>query len=200
MADARRRIWAKNLEPSELDIKIAQALIDIESTAPDLKTDMGDLQIASTKEIETTGDKNALVIFIPYIFHKKAQRSQSRLIRELEKKFSKYHVIFITQRTILPTNYVRYQKRGNSFRPRSRTLTAVHNAILKDIAFPAGITGKRIRYRLDGSKLLKVILDPKEAKDTVDYKINTLAAVYSKLTNKSVQFQIPIVNEAETSA
>ena len=38
----------------------------------------------------------------------------------------------------------------------SRTLTAVHDAILEDLVYPAEIVGKRIRVKLDGSRLIKV--------------------------------------------
>jgi len=38
----------------------------------------------------------------------------------------------------------------------SRTLTAVHDAILEDLVFPSEIVGKRIRVKLDGSRLIKV--------------------------------------------
>lgn len=34
----------------------------------------------------------------------------------------------------------------------------MHDAILDDLVYPTEIVGKRIRYRLDGSKILKVRL------------------------------------------
>lgn len=38
----------------------------------------------------------------------------------------------------------------------SRTLTAVHNALLDDVVYPAEVVGKRTRIRMDGSQLIKV--------------------------------------------
>ena len=76
-------------------------------------------------------------------------------MRELEKKFSGKHVVFIAQRRILPKP-TRKANKLKQKRPRSRTLMAVHNAILDDLVYPAEIVGKRIRIRLDGSRLFKV--------------------------------------------
>lgn len=77
-----------------------------------------------------------------------------RLTRELEKKFSDRHVVFIAQRRILrkPTRSSRVGQK----RPRTRTLTSVHEKILEDLVFPTDIVGKRTRIAVDGSKLLKV--------------------------------------------
>lgn len=78
----------------------------------------------------------------------------TRLTRELEKKFSDRHVVFVAQRRILrkPSRTSRVQQK----RPRSRTLTNVHEKILEDLVFPTEIVGKRTRVAVDGTKLLKV--------------------------------------------
>jgi small subunit ribosomal protein S7e len=127
--------------------------------------------------------KKAIVIFVPFRKHKNFKKIQDRLIKELEKKFSGQHVTFIAQRTILSKNYKRTTK--GQLRPRSRTLTAVHEAILEDIVYPTALVGKRWRYTVDGQTSLKVFLDPKDVKE-VDYKLKTFEKVYTKLTNKAV--------------
>merc|ERR1712083_64173 len=69
------------------------------------------------------------------------QKIQTRLVRELEKKFSGKHVVFIAQRRILPKP-TRKTNKLKQKRPRSRTLQAVHTAILDDLVYPAEIVGK----------------------------------------------------------
>merc|ERR1712060_938558 len=128
----------------------------------------------------------ALIIHFPFRVWKSVQKIQGRLIRELEKKFSKKHVILIANRTILDKNF---RRKGLKVRPRSRTLTSVHESILEDIVGPTEIVGKRTRIGVDGSKLLKVQLDSKDKdKENVEAKLETFAAVYKKLTNKETSF------------
>jgi hypothetical protein len=88
-----------------------------------------------------------------------ASRSSSRLCshRCPNSSLQSLHagVIIIAERRI-QRKESRNSRQHSQKRPVSRTLTAVHEAILDDIVFPTEIVGKRTRVRLDGSKLLKV--------------------------------------------
>eukprot|EP00928_Gymnodinium_smaydae_P048830 TRINITY_DN326_c0_g1_i1.p2 TRINITY_DN326_c0_g1~~TRINITY_DN326_c0_g1_i1.p2 ORF type:complete len:193 (+),score=65.83 TRINITY_DN326_c0_g1_i1:64-642(+) len=192
MLNARKKILKeKGVAPTELEEEVAKALFDIEvSPSSDLRADLKDVQIASAKEVEAKNSK-AVVVHFPYRAWKVVQKIQGRLIRELEKKFSKRHVVLVANRTILDKNY---RRRGLKVRPRTRTLTGVHEAVLEDVVGPTEIVGKRTRIGVDGSKLLKIFLDPRDKdKDTVDAKLSTFAAVYKSLTNKEAAFQFPEV-------
>ncbi|KAJ2503757.1 ribosomal protein S7A, partial [Coemansia sp. RSA 2049] len=52
------------------------------------------------------------------------------------------------------------------------------------------ITGKRTRVKVDGSKVIKVFLDSKDA-TSLEYKLDTFSAVYKRLTSKDVVFEFP---------
>jgi small subunit ribosomal protein S7e len=54
------------------------------------------------------------------------------------------------------------------------------------------IFGKRLRVQTDGTKILKVLLDPNAATQ-LEYKLDAFATVYKKLTNKDAVFEFPVV-------
>ncbi len=112
-------------EPDAFEKTVAQELHNLQMSTPELTADMRDLYITSAKEFEMAGAKKSIVIFVPYRLLRSFHKIQPRLIRELEKKFSGTHIVIIGQRTILGKSYTRSTK-TKGVRPRSRTLTAVH--------------------------------------------------------------------------
>mmetsp|Transcript_16998 Transcript_16998/g.23333 ORF Transcript_16998/g.23333 Transcript_16998/m.23333 type:complete len:188 (-) Transcript_16998:250-813(-) len=173
-------------EPDELEASVAQELLNLEMTSTELKGALRDLYITAAKEVDCGGGRKAIIIYVPYKLLKAFNKIQQRLVRELEKKFSGKHVIIVKQRTILGKSYTRSNKTSGP-RPRSRTLTAVQDAILEDIVYPTEIVGKRTRCKVDGRRIVKVYLDSKDQAN-VEGRTDTFAAVYSKLTNKQVSF------------
>ena len=185
-------VKANGATPDEFELSVAQEFANLEASASELKADLHELNISAAKELEIDGGRKAIIIFVPFRQLKDFHKIQPRLVRELEKKFSGRHVVIVAQRTILPQTINRSSNQKGP-RPRSRTLTAVHEAVLEDIVYPTEIVGKRIRYRVDGSKILKVFLDPKDLVN-VETKLDTFAKVYKSLTNKEVVFEFPVEN------
>jgi len=171
--------------PTSLEHDVAKALHEIETgNTSDIKAEMQHVKIGAVKEVDVSSTKAAIIIFVPFRSWATVQRIQTRLTRELEKKFQKKHVVFVAQRTMLNLDH---KRKGVAVRPFSRTLTRVYEAMLEDIVGSTDIVGKRVRVGVDGSKLLKIYLDPKD-RDQCEDKLKTYAAVYKKLTNRETVF------------
>jgi len=175
-------------EPTKLESKICQLLVDLEASSKDLKPHLRDLGIVSAREIQVNPTKKATVVFVPYRQHKKWQKLQDRLVRELEKKFQNQDVLFVAQRKVMKLCHI--NPKVSVPRPRTQTISAVHKAILEDVVFPTKVVGKRTRFRVGGKRMLKVYLDPKDSKD-IESRIPTYEKVYWKLTKKNVKFLFP---------
>nr|XP_030739767.1 40S ribosomal protein S7-like [Globicephala melas] len=165
------------------ELGISQALLQLEMN-PDLKAQLWELNITAAKEIAVGGGRRAIIIFVPVPQRKSFQKLQVQLVRELEKKFSRKHVVFIAQRRILPKPTRKSHTKNKQKHPRSRILTAVHDAILEDLAFPSETVGKRV----DGSRLMKVHVDEAQ-QNGVEHEVETFSGVYKKLTGKDDNFE-----------
>jgi len=183
----RKKIVPPKEHPSPIEDQVAQALFDLEVGTYEHKAELTELNFISAREVEIGKGKSAIITFVPFRQLKNYHRIQQSLLRELEKKFSGKHVLIIAQRRILrrPTKkeHKKHQKR-----PMSRTLTAVHDAILEDLVHPTEITARRTRVRLDGTKLHKVYLDKKD-QNNVEAKLDTFSSVYKRLTGKDAVFE-----------
>merc|ERR1712227_861109 len=175
-------------QPDELEKLIGEALLELEVNS-DLKTQLRELYIAGAREVDIGDKRKCIIIFVPVPLLRQFQKIQVRLVRELGKKFSGKHVVVVAQRKILPKPS-RKSRNQKQVRPRSRTLTAVHCNILDDLVYPSEIVGKRIRIKLDGTRLTRVHLD-KSQQTNMEHKIDTFSAVYKKLTGKDVVFEFP---------
>ena len=153
--DPRAKISTKKgSAATALELDVAKALLDIEASPTcDYKGDLKDVTIYSAQEVEVKAGRKCIIVHIPARVWKSVQKVQGRLIQELEKKFSKKHVVLVAQRTILDTNY---KRKGIKVRPRTRTLTSVQEAILDDIVAPVDIAGKRTKFTTDNQTVLKV--------------------------------------------
>ena len=147
--------------PTELELQVAQAFSELENSSPELKAELRPLQFKSIREIDVASGKKALAIFVPVPSLAAYHKVQTKLTRELEKKFPDRHVVFLAERRILPKPSRR--SRQTQKRPRSRTLTAVHDKVLED--------SKDVQQ--------------------VDYKLESFQAVYNKLSGKQIVFEIP---------
>ena len=180
MINTRKKILKeKGAAPTSLEEEVAKALFDIEvSPSCDFKAELREIYISNATEIEVGKGGAAVIVHIPFRAWKFAKKIQARLIKELEKKFSRKHVILVANRTILDKDF---RRKGMKVRPRSRTLTAVHEAILEDVVGPTEIVGKRTRIGVDGSKTMKILLDPRDK----DWRFGTLVEVKLKVKPSS---------------
>jgi len=112
------------------------------------------------------------------------RKVSSKVIDHLEAKF-RMPVVIIANRTIISTRAIMH---ASQKRPRSRTLKAVHRAILDDIVAPSGVTGRQIRCTVEGRQLEKVFLDPLD-RELMEPRLASLTHAYAALTTHTVAFE-----------
>jgi small subunit ribosomal protein S7e len=173
---------------SELNAHFAKIVVDEEKNAAlkDLKT----LQIVAAKEVDVGGGRKACLIYVPPPQLAKYRPLQKTLVEMLEKKMSSTHsnVIILANRTMVSSEEWARSKKHSGLRPRNRSLKVVQEAILDDLVFPSEITGKRVKVRAGGERLLSIQLGHKD-KDGVFDRKDIIESVYKALTTKAVTLE-----------
>eukprot|EP01083_Nonionella_stella_P319069 1169203_1 len=98
-------VKAGGASPDEFELTVAEELLRLQSSDSEFKATLRDLHITAAKEVDCGQGKKAIVLYVPYKLHKAFKSIQTRLVRELEKKFSGCHVAVIAQRSILGKSY-----------------------------------------------------------------------------------------------
>lgn len=71
---------APTTAPDETETSVAQALLDLETHVPELKTELRPLQISAAREVDVRGGKKAIVIFVPVPQLKAFRKVQARSV------------------------------------------------------------------------------------------------------------------------
>ncbi|SRR6266436_3993851 len=66
--------------PDETEAAVAQALLDLENSVPDLKSELRPLQISAAREVDVRGGKKAIVVFVPVPQLKAFHKVQARYV------------------------------------------------------------------------------------------------------------------------
>lgn len=175
-------------KPTEFEQLVANEIYALETTNTQLKEPLSKLQFTAAREIDIGHGRTAVLLFVPFPQFGDYRKIQKTFVEELEKKLSGKHVLVVANRTMISHSAWARSKKYTGVRPRSRTLKAVHDAMLDDLVFPSEIVGKRTRVRVDGGRITRVLLSPKE-QVSVEGKLDTFAAAYKKLTSKEVVFE-----------
>ena len=142
--------------------------------------------VSDVREFQfTSPDKktvHALVVNLPFVFVQNNRALVTKIVNEIQKKKNR-HAFVLAKRTII-------NKKADfkQIIPRNRTLTAVFDALLEDLIFPANVIGRRWRYRLNGSQLGKIFLS-EESRAFLEDKVELISQLYFALTNRKITFE-----------
>jgi len=118
---------------TELEEEIAKTLQHYEQSNPDIQSHLKLIYINSAEQVEFKQADGSvskyILVRIPFRSLASYRKVGSKVIDHLEAKF-KWTVVIAANRTIISTRAIAHPSQK---RPRSRTLKAVHSAILDDI-------------------------------------------------------------------
>jgi small subunit ribosomal protein S7e len=175
---------------TELEEQIAKTLQHYEQSKDNanILAHLKQVYINSAEEVEYKNSlgqvEKYLLVRIPFRSLAAFRKVSARVIDHLENK-QRLPVVIVANRTIISPHCVMHKSQK---RPRSRTLKAVHNAILDDIVAPSQVTGRQTRITVEGRVLEKIFLDPLD-RELMEARLESMANAYKRLTTHSVSFE-----------
>lgn len=150
----------KTPQYSNVEQQVGNALIEIVNSLEGDNKKVGSfIEISKAIEIPMGKEKPAILLYLSHRSHKILLLPlYKKLVGDLEKKL-KTTVLVVAGRNI-QSRWVK--KNRTQKRPFSRTLTSVQEALLNELLLPGTIIYDRVRVRLDGSQVRKVVLDKSE--------------------------------------
>ena len=170
---------------TSLQTEVAKIVSDVVGATAEGKKLARNLTVEVKEYQFTSSDKkavNALVVYLPFVFVQNQRALIPKLVNEIQKKKNR-HTFVLAKRTIVNPKAA-YKQRI----PRSRTLTAVYDALLEDLIYPANVIGRRFRFRINGSMLAKVFVSDESQAFLAD-KTDLITQLYFALTNRKIAFE-----------
>ena len=150
------------------------------------KAELEPLKIEHANEVQMNDDQKCYLIQISTQNLAGFKKVHSLLTKKLEEHLSNTVMIIPARKRV---NGKEYRTFVSKKVPRDRTLTAVFDAYLDDILYPATIIGKRIRYPVGKTtRTYKVIVDPLD-KEAINYRLDAIKACFKALTNRKLDIE-----------
>ena len=164
---------------TEIEKNFNNELNKIKNNEKDVK-ELESIKIVNASEVALEGNKHCYLVQVECASEKDLKKVNRLLTKKLEDHFSTPVVIIPAKKRINGNLYKKYQ--GTKV-PRDRTLSAVFDAYLDDLVFPATIIAKgKVRH-------FKVLIDNID-KEAIEYKVPSITACYKALTNRDLQVEI----------
>ena len=171
---------------SEIQKNVATALEKIKDSEKEHKAELDPLKIEHANEIQMSEEQKCYLIQISTQNLAGFKKIHPLLTQKLEERLSSTVMIIPARKRVNGKEYRNYVSKKV---PRDKTLTAVFDAYLDDILYPATIIGKRIRYPVGKTtRTYKVIIDPLD-KDSIFHRLDAIKACYKALTNRKLDIE-----------
>ena len=171
---------------SEIQKNVSTALEKIKDSEKEHKAELDPLKIEHANEVEMNDNQKCYLIQISTQNLSGFKKIHSLLTQKLEEHLSNTVMIIPARKRV---NGKEYRTFVSKKVPRDKTLTAVFDAYLDDILYPATILGKRIRYPVGRTnRTYKVFVDPLD-KETINFRLDAIKACYKALTNRKLDIE-----------